>query len=347
MRQILLTLFFFITALHCDLIETFYGPIEVDEPVILELISHPYVKRLKHIHQYGVSYYDRSHTENYNRYDHSLGVFAILRLHKRPLEEQIAGLLHDVSHTVFSHVGDWIFDMENQEKDYQNSIHVWFLQKTGIAALLKKYGYDPYRMIPSEKYHPALEQPLPNLCADRIDYNIQGAYFKGFITKEEAHTIVQNLYFDGKKWISYSPKLMSKLVASSLYHTRHCWGGPRNHIASQFLAEALKYAVQCGTITYDDIHFGIDDDVWQTLIRSADTRVQVKIMPLQEGLKEAFRYSTKPKAFRVQSKFRGINPWVVIEGKIARLTDVDSLLKEEFFKVKREVEQGWTILLTK
>lgn len=55
-------------------------------------------------------------------YDHSMGVFVILRARGAPLEEQIAGLLHDVSHTAFSHVGDWVYGKENQDKDYQNDV---------------------------------------------------------------------------------------------------------------------------------------------------------------------------------------------------------------------------------
>jgi hypothetical protein len=52
--------------------------IEVEEPLIVELIDSPSFQRLKLLHQYGISYYI-SHSEEYNRYDHSLGVFTILR----------------------------------------------------------------------------------------------------------------------------------------------------------------------------------------------------------------------------------------------------------------------------
>lgn len=75
--------FLLILILPCLLsakqIDTFYGPIEVQEPVLLELIDSPAFKRLKGVHQYGVAYYT-THREEYNRYDHSIGVFTILRL---------------------------------------------------------------------------------------------------------------------------------------------------------------------------------------------------------------------------------------------------------------------------
>ena len=113
-------------------IDTFYGPLEVDEPVLLELIESPAFQRLKGIHQYGVSYYT-THKEEYTRYEHSLEVFAILRINNCSLEEQISGLLHDISHTVFSHIGDWVFGKAHQEKDYQNSIHSVYLGKAASS----------------------------------------------------------------------------------------------------------------------------------------------------------------------------------------------------------------------
>jgi hypothetical protein len=49
-------------------IETFYGAIAVEEPVLLELIESSAFQRLKYIHQYCVSYYT-THREEYTRYD--------------------------------------------------------------------------------------------------------------------------------------------------------------------------------------------------------------------------------------------------------------------------------------
>src|SRR5690554_5599914 len=110
----LILLFLIPSLIWGEKIETFYGLIDVEEPLLLELIEHPAFQRLKGVHQYGVSYYT-THKEEYTRYDHSLGVFALLRAKGSPLKEQVAGLLHDVSHTAFSHVGDWIFGKINQE----------------------------------------------------------------------------------------------------------------------------------------------------------------------------------------------------------------------------------------
>lgn len=101
LRSCFLLCLFLGSLLQAEMVESFYGPIEVNEPVLLELIKCPAFQRLKHIHQYGVAYYT-THQEEYNRFDHSVGVFAILRKNGASLDQQISGLLHDVSHTVFS-----------------------------------------------------------------------------------------------------------------------------------------------------------------------------------------------------------------------------------------------------
>ncbi len=64
-------LFFQILQLSGE-IETFYGKILVEEPIILDLINSKAMQRLKGVHQYGDAYYT-THREEYNRYDHSLG----------------------------------------------------------------------------------------------------------------------------------------------------------------------------------------------------------------------------------------------------------------------------------
>ena len=139
MIKFLLSFSLITLALFGRSIETFYGTVEVEEPVLLDLIDSAAFQRLKEIHQYGVSYYT-THKEEFTRYSHSLGVFHLLRASNRPLNEQIAGLLHDVSHTAFSHVGDWVFNKEHHETDYQNSIHEDFLEIRGLSKILRKHG---------------------------------------------------------------------------------------------------------------------------------------------------------------------------------------------------------------
>ena len=323
-------------------IESFYGPLEIDEPVLCELIESPAFQRLKSIHQYGACYYT-TYPEEYTRYDHSIGVFAILREKGSSLEEQIAGLLHDVSHTAFSHVGDQIFANEYQGDDYQSSIHQAFLEKTGLDTILRRYGFSAFQMLPNEKTFPALEQQSPDLCADRIDYNIQGAFHQGFLTHEEAKQLLANLQFTNGHWIGTDRALLKKLVRSSLFMTQDCWGGATNYIISTSLASAIKRAMEIEIISREEVHFGTDQMLWDRLVRSEDPVIKQQMQRLFQADKVYCLVEPSKADIIVKSKFRGIDPWILSEGTIIHLTELDSALADEYNTVKEKVLKGWCI----
>lgn len=325
-------------------IETFYGIIEVDEPVLLELIDSPPLQRLKLIHQYGVSYYT-THREEYNRFDHSIGVFTILRMKGASLEEQIAGLLHDVSHTAFSHVGDWIFGKENKEKDYQTQIHSHYLRQSGLEKILNKYQITSDEILPKEELFPRLENALPNLCADRIDYNIQGAYHQGFLTKEEALTLFKDLQFKDKCWVSSKIELVKKITKFSLFMTLNCWGSAENYVTSRWLADAILRGIEIKLLTYDDIHFGTDQEIWDLLLYSDDPTIYQKMGMIFNASLYFSLVDPLNAHLIVKSKFRGINPWIIVEGTSHRLTELDSEIKKEYLQIKQLMENGWAIRL--
>lgn len=336
-------LLLFCLPLSAEKVDTFYGPIDVEEPVLLELIASPAFQRLKEIHQYGVSYYT-THREEYTRYAHSVGVFAILRKNHCSLETQIAGLLHDVSHTVFSHVGDWIFGKAHRDKDYQNSIHSTYLENCGIGEILKKYGISVDQILPEEHLHPALEQKNPNLCADRIDYNIQGAFFQHYITYEEALEIYEEIQYINGKWVSSSLEKMKKLADYSIFMSQDCWGSPTNYVMSSWLADAILRAIDIHLITFQDIHYGTDNYVWETLLQSDDFEIRTKMNMIINSSHYFFIVDPLEADFVVKSKFRGIDPWIHVEGNTVRLTTFDEAYGTEFYRVKERMEKtGWGI----
>ena len=346
MHRIIVVFIFYFLSLQCSLwakvIETFYGPIDVNEPIILELIESRAMQRLKKVHQYGVAYYT-THPEEYTRYEHSLGVFAILRLKGLSLEEQIAGLLHDVSHTVFSHVGEKIFLFESEKDSYQDCIHEWFLKKYGIEEILARHGYSLNQVFHKSGHFLALEQDLPNLSADRIEYNIQGAYYQGFLTKEEGREIVEDLQFVKGSWISTKPDLMKKLVEFSLFMTENCWGSAENYLMSRWLALAILLAVEQKVISMENIYFGTDDVLWQKLLEMKDPKVEelmYRILHARDFFSDA---GIDKNELHIRTKFRGIDPYIAIGDKTMLLTKIDKELSEKYAKVKNLMNQGFLV----
>jgi len=328
--------------LFCEKVQTFYGDIEVQEPVLIELIHSPAMQRLKHIHQYGISYYT-THREEYTRFDHSLGVWAVLKRKGASLEEQIADLLHDVSHTVFSHVGDWVFKMQHLEEDYQTSIHERYLTQSGLEKILNHYGYTVEGVLPKREEFEMLEQPLPNLNADRIDYNIQGAYFQHFLTKEDALELFQDVYFEEGKWITNRKDLAAKLTRFSLFMTANCWTSAENNLRSTWLADAISQGMTIALLTWEDFHFGIDQDIWERLSQSPDPLIQNRMYKIAHA--EDFYRCVEPSQATtfIPFKSRGIDPWIKQEDKIVRLTSLDTELAEAFNQMKETAARGWAL----
>lgn len=178
-----------------------YGTAEITEPVVLALTATPSFERLKGIDQAGYSRSFFPERALSTRFEHSVGVFLLLRKFGAPLEEQIAGLLHDVSHTVFSHTIDYVLP-EGSEVDhhYQDNTFEHYVRQSEIPAILSANGFSFERLFDDQNF-PLKEQPLPELCADRIDYALRDGVQTGMISLETAHDFLDHLRVRNGQWI--------------------------------------------------------------------------------------------------------------------------------------------------
>jgi HD superfamily phosphohydrolase len=324
----------------CLDLRTIYGNTTITEPVLIELIKSPAFERLKHIKQYGVTSY--AHQEGaYTRYEHSLGVLFILRQFGVDLEEQIDGLLHDVSHTVFSHVADRLFDHYLQLNSYQDEIHDWYLEHSGLLAILRKYGYEDACCDAAKKRHRGLEQDRPDLCADRIEYNLNGGLIDGLLTPQQVVELLAHLHFENQQWFFddvENAKLFAH-VALQLSLTR--WGAPWNLVVDYCASQALKRAQALGAIDSDTIHFSDDNRVWDLLWSINDAVIQswLKRITACEHCYRTVAVS-EPHDLYLLGKCSGVDPLVNIAGKLQRLSYLDASSAEEYQRARGLVAQG-------
>jgi len=155
-----------------------YGDFEIEEPVILELINSKTLQRLKGIDQSG--YFEPYFPGTaHSRFEHSIGVYLLLKMYGASLEEQIAGLIHDISHSAFSHCIDYVLDAGSEkEQTHQDNVFDEFVRKSEVPGIFKKSNLD-LEYILNDKNFPLKEKDLPNLCADRIDYSLRTAIVFG------------------------------------------------------------------------------------------------------------------------------------------------------------------------
>lgn len=321
-----------------------YGLLSIEDPLAIELIESAPFQRLRGINQYGVVNFIMP-TETYSRFEHSLGVYHLIRKARRTREEEIAGLLHDVSHTVFSHVGDYVFEERYPGSSYQDDIHLWFLNESGIGKILKKHGFSSEKVDHKSPGFIALDQSLPSLCADRIEYNLQGGFLRGMLSKEDFLEIYQALDFQGGNWFFNSATPAKKLGKCSLVMTETLWGAPWEGLAYRLTAEALRRAFQIGEISFDEFHFSTDNLVWKKLLSSKD-RIIAKRMQSTQNIHSHFTLtSLGDEDILLKLKFRGVNPLVSDRGILKPLTAIDSDFAREFDRVKTVMETGWPIRL--
>lgn len=304
-----------------------YGKVKIDSPVIIELINSVSLQRLKKLNQYGIPD-ELYHLKNHgSRFSHSLGVMILLKKLGASEEEQIAGLAHDISHTAFSHVIDWIFG-QGAIEGYQDTKHKEFLMSSDVAKILKKYNFDPQKIADHKKFK-LLEREIPDLCADRIDYGIKE------FPKKIANFCWNSMTVKNQKIVFKNKKAALLFAQNFLKRQMEHWGGFEAVARYELLAKALKIALKEKIIEFTDLWQ--DDDFVVKKIKKSKNKKNKKILSVLKNRS----LKNLPKGREVAyKKFRYVDPMFLIHGKLLRLSDVDNNFKNEIEKAKRITQQG-------
>lgn len=165
--------------------------VHVRDQVIWDLIGTREFQRLRRIRQLGTTYLV-FHGAEHSRFNHSLGVYEIVRrivddvFQGRPEwneDERLlvlcAALLHDLGHGPFSHAFEKVFETDHEE--FTRRI---LLEQTEVHEVLRRVSAD----FP-EKVAQVIEKTYPNklvvslissqIDADRMDYLQRDAYYTG------------------------------------------------------------------------------------------------------------------------------------------------------------------------
>lgn len=323
-------------------LETMYGATSISEPVLLDLIRSDAFMRLKQIRQYGITWFIRDEYE-YTRYEHSLGVFYLVRKYGAPLDEQVAALLHDVSHTVFSHVGDYIYGHIRSEKVMQDEMHEQYIVESGLMKILKKYGFEHAITEEAKKLQPCFEQEKPDICADRLEYVLNGASFDGIISEQELRDMLQHIHFKNGTWFFDDLQLAKKYATASVQLPEMRWGAAWHAFTYGCMGKALVRALKIGLVTFNEIKFSTDDVVWNKIVASSDCDIQLQIKRLKNW-QTAFKVVAEDQAdSHIIGKFTGQDPWVMTKTGLQRLSGIDSGFAEYYQRVSALQKQGYWI----
>ncbi|WP_214226569.1 HD domain-containing protein [Pedobacter sp. B4-66] len=256
--------------------DIFFGKVELPG-IFDDLINSSWVKRLGRIHQSGAIFLvnpDICHT----RLEHSIGVMLLIRQLGGSEIEQVSGLLHDISHTAFSHVGDYVFD--NTEENYHEQIFEEVLKSSDIPEILSWHGYHVDEVV--KGVFNILEQPMPKLCADRLDYTLRDSYHAGLVSRKDVKDFISSLTVENgvivvenaekAEWIN---NLYKKLIEEVFNFPLHVY-------ANRKLTELIKVGLQRNELVHSDLFK--DDTYLLNKIRSTTAGYEgIKAIKQQRG----------------------------------------------------------------
>ncbi|MBK5496055.1 HD domain-containing protein [Bacillus sp. TH13] len=260
--------------------DVLYGEFEVDV-VLEELILSKPMQRLKGIHQAGASYL-MNEKWNVTRFDHSVGVMLLVKKLGGSVEEQIAGLLHDVSHTAFSHVIDYVFD--NEDESYHEEIFSSVVKNSEIPAILVKHGYNYEDILLDDSKWTLLERSAPELCADRVDYTLRDMYTYGYISLEEVHSFLEDVIEVEGKMVLQSIEIVEWFTETYYKEVIDFFMEPMNIYGNDMLAKTIKVALHKRIIHADDFLLE-DDELISKLQQCNDPEVEALLSKVHPNVK--------------------------------------------------------------
>jgi hypothetical protein len=253
-----------------------YGKAEITDPAILHLIHTPTFQRLRGVRQAGPSAIAFSF-KDVTRFEHSLGVYLLLGRLGAERKEQVAGLLHDISHTAFSHAVDFL--VTSDEQDHHESLKPAMLHRPDIAEAVARIGFTPTDFY-DDSHYPLLERPLPLLCADRLDYFLRDGIACRVMTLREVERVLRHLT------VIESTIVVTELAvareASALFDVmnQNWWASATEAFIYNEFADALREGFRLGALNDGDL-MSDDASVLAKLEAAASPLIASKIATIR------------------------------------------------------------------
>jgi HD superfamily phosphohydrolase len=315
------------------LVDPVFGAVELTEPLLLALLRTAPVQRLLGIHQAGASYLVRP-GRDVTRYEHAVGVMLLIRRLGGSVEEQAAGLVHDVPHTAFSHVADQLFARRGE--DYHEAHFERLVLRSEIPGVLAAHGLRVEPLLDHRRWR-LLEQPLPELCADRIDYTLRDLLRLGAIAPAEVAAFLPTLTVSSGTIAVSDPEAALWFVRHFAEEVLDLFMHPLELFANATLADALRRGLTIGALAEEDLF--LDDEAVQARLRAAG---DAEILGALDVLRPGVVVVEDDTAYDVHaySKARNVDPLVVGPGGARRCSAIYPSIRALHERVAQKAARG-------
>ena len=293
----------------------------------------------------------------YSRLDHSLGVALIVWHFTHDKAQTIAGLLHDISTPVFSHVSDFRKgDMLTQTATEEPTARII----RGDAELGRLLAGDGLTVAQVEDYHiyPVADNEIPQLSADRLEYMFpSGMALDGSWTMEEIRRCYNDLTIlkneDGQDELGFKHIEIAELYCEHFCMIGHILQLNENKLALHMLGQIMNLAEKEGVLSEKDFMTLSEKEVMDKLDKTPSRlyktfRTMTSIEHTEEPLDENEYFCISLKV-----KQRYINPLVepvetTADGrKVKRLSEISQKARRiiDDFKTYSDTAYGCVKLI--
>jgi hypothetical protein len=114
-------------------------------------------------------------------------------------------------------------------------------------------------------------------------------------------------------------------------------------VTSKWLANAILQGIEVGILSLEDLHFGVDQTIWDRLSISQNPLIE-KQMQMIRNPNQYFHF-VHPMQANIFIKFRcrGIDPWMKKNRQLVRLTSLNPTLSKAFQRTKQQSIKGWPV----
>lgn len=205
----------------------------------------------------------------YSRLDHSIGVALIVWHFTHNKAQTIAGLLHDVSTPVFSHVSDFRKGDALTQTATEGPTATMIRADKQLQTLLAADGLTSADVEDYHKY-PVADNEIPQLSADRLEYMFpSGMALEGSWTLPD----IERCYTDLEILTNEQglPELGFKTITiAEEYCRRFCMTGHilqmnEDKLVLHMLGQIMNSAVEAGILTEDDFMTKTEKQIIQIL----------------------------------------------------------------------------------
>ena len=263
----------------------------------------------------------------YSRLDHSVGVALIIWNFTKDKTQTIAGLLHDVSTTVFSHVSDFRKGDALTQTSTEEPTTKMILSDSALCKLLESDGIEPKDVVDYHIY-PIADNEIPSLSADRLEYMYpSGLALDGSWTFEEIAKTYNDLIIlkneENKEELGFKTIEMADLYCKKFCMIGHILQLNENKLSLQLLSQIMSKAVELDVLQEEDFMTLSESKI----IEKIESFISKKTLSVEEQ-----KFSTMYNTFRKMTKVEHTN---------------QKLLEDKYFCVSLKVKQRYINPLVK